>query len=300
MPECRWLDDGETLTYLHRCSPRPCPLNPVHLDALLADRPLIGKWSRAWGSSHLRVLTFIRSIQAMIQSIERALLILEIIAREGGAAKLKHISEKAKLTKSTTHNILKTFASLGYVKRGICDTQYYLGAGIQNISRATGDDNALKGLLRPTLHRIAEKSKETVYLAVLNGDEVCCLDAVETTQMRTRPIGEREPVSRSAVGQIFLAFVPGLFERLKADPNESITKEIQEQVAKVANMGFSVALETIHPGMNCVAVPWRQRGEVRAAIGLSGPSARLSNKALISHALMMIREVEQSFARTTN
>jgi DNA-binding IclR family transcriptional regulator len=56
----------------------------------------------------------------MIQSIERALLILEIIAREGGAAKLKHISKKAKLTKSTTHNVLKTFASLGYVKRGIC------------------------------------------------------------------------------------------------------------------------------------------------------------------------------------
>ncbi|MDX0110191.1 helix-turn-helix domain-containing protein [Sinorhizobium meliloti] len=238
----------------------------------------------------------------MIQSIERALLILEIIAREGGAAKLKHISEKAKLTKSTTHNILKTFASLGYVKRGICDTQYYLGAGIQNLSRATGDDNALKGLLRPTLQRIAEKSKETVYLAVLNGDEVCCLDAVESTQMprRTRPIGEREPVSRSAVGQIFLAFVPGLFERLNADPNESITKEIQEQVAKVANIGFSVALETIHPGMNCVAVPWRQRGEVRAAIGLSGPSARLPSKALTSHAVMMIREVEQSFARTTN
>ncbi|RDJ00826.1 transcriptional regulator [Rhizobium phaseoli] len=241
-------------------------------------------------------------MQAMIQSIERAYLILVIIAREGGAAKLKHISEKAKLTKSTTHNILKTFASLGLVKRGICDTQYHLGAGIQNISRATGDDNALKGFLRPTLQRIAEKSKETVYLAVLNGDEVSYLDAIESTQMlsRSRPIGGREPVSRSAIGQIFLAFVPGLFDRVKANPNESITKEIQEQVTKVANIGYSVALDAIHPDVNCVAVPWRQRGEVRAAIGLSGPSARLASKALTSHAIMMIREVEQSFARTTN
>lgn len=238
----------------------------------------------------------------MIQSIERALLILEIIAREGGAAKLKHISEKAKLTKTTTHNILKTLSTLGYVKRGISDTRYYLGERVLNIARTAGDDHALTKLLRPTLERIAKKSDETVYLAVLNGNEVFYLDAIESTQMlrSSRPIGEREPVSRSAIGQIFLAFVPGLFERLKNDPNELITAEIQEEVTKVANIGFSVALETIHSGLSCVAVPWRQRGEVQAAIGLSGPSIRLPRKALTSHAFMMIREIEQSLAGAKN
>jgi type IV secretion system protein VirB4 len=47
MPESRWLDDGETLTYLHSCiSTRRqrvrVPEVPMYLDALLADQPLAG------------------------------------------------------------------------------------------------------------------------------------------------------------------------------------------------------------------------------------------------------------------
>jgi type IV secretion system protein VirB4 len=59
MPECRWLDDGETLTYLHGCVSthrhRPCSRN-ADLDALLADQPLIGGLEPRLGA-HLRVLT---------------------------------------------------------------------------------------------------------------------------------------------------------------------------------------------------------------------------------------------------
>ncbi len=62
MPECRWLDDGETLTYLHGCVSTHrhrvrVPETPVYLDALLADQPLIGGLEPRLGSSHLRVLT---------------------------------------------------------------------------------------------------------------------------------------------------------------------------------------------------------------------------------------------------
>ncbi len=233
----------------------------------------------------------------MIQSIKRALLILEIIARAGGSAKLTHISAKATLGKTTAHNILKTLHSLGYVKKGISTKQYHLGERILNIARTAGDDHELKRRLRPILERISEKSKETVYLAVLSGDEVFYLDAVESTQMlrSTRPIGEREPVGGSAIGQIFLAFVPGLSERLTADPGESISDEVQKQVTRVANVGYSIAVEMLDPGLNCVAVPWRQGGEVQAAIGLSGPSARLSQEKLASYAVMMMKEVERSF-----
>ncbi|MGR9272816.1 IclR family transcriptional regulator (plasmid) [Rhizobium leguminosarum] len=233
----------------------------------------------------------------MIQSIKRALLILEIIAREGGSAKLTHISAKANLGKTTTHNILKTLHSLGYVKKGISTKQYHLGERILNIARTAGDDDALKRRLRPTLERIAEKSKETVYLSVLCGNEVFYLDSIESTQMlrSIRPIGEREPVGRSAIGQIFLAYVPGLSERLTADPGNSISDEVHNQVTRVANVGFSIAMEMLHPGLNCVAVPWRQGGEVQAAIGLSGPSSRLSHEKLQSYAVMMMKEVERSY-----
>jgi type IV secretion/conjugal transfer VirB4 family ATPase len=62
MPECRWLDDAETLTYLHGCVSTKrhrvrVPETPMYLDALLADQPLAGGLEPRLGNEHLRVLT---------------------------------------------------------------------------------------------------------------------------------------------------------------------------------------------------------------------------------------------------
>ncbi|WP_306028672.1 conjugal transfer protein TrbE [Stappia sp. MMSF_3263] len=62
MPECIWLDDAGTLTYLHSTvsTNRHCvrvPETPVYLDALLADQPIAGGLEPRLGPSHLRVLT---------------------------------------------------------------------------------------------------------------------------------------------------------------------------------------------------------------------------------------------------
>jgi len=64
MPECRWLDDGETLTFLHACVSTKChrvrvPEIPMYLDALLADQPLTGGLEPMLGDQHLRVLTIV-------------------------------------------------------------------------------------------------------------------------------------------------------------------------------------------------------------------------------------------------
>jgi len=62
IPECRWLDDGETLTYLHGCVSTHrhrvrVPETPIYLDALLADQPLTGGLEPMLGRQHLRILT---------------------------------------------------------------------------------------------------------------------------------------------------------------------------------------------------------------------------------------------------
>ncbi|HQS44905.1 MAG: conjugal transfer protein TrbE [Rhizobiales bacterium 24-66-13] len=64
MPEVGWLDDGETLTYLHstistRQQRVRVPETPMHLDALLVDEPLIGGLEPQLGRSHLRTLTVV-------------------------------------------------------------------------------------------------------------------------------------------------------------------------------------------------------------------------------------------------
>jgi len=62
MPECRWLNDSETLTYLHSCASTRrqrvrVPEIPMYLDAFIADEPLVGGLEPKLGNRHLRVLT---------------------------------------------------------------------------------------------------------------------------------------------------------------------------------------------------------------------------------------------------
>ncbi len=64
MPECAWLDDVATLTYLHSTISTHrqrvrVPETPMHLDALLADQPLTGGLKPRLGNRHLRVLTIV-------------------------------------------------------------------------------------------------------------------------------------------------------------------------------------------------------------------------------------------------
>ncbi|MBZ9775156.1 conjugal transfer protein TrbE [Mesorhizobium sp. CO1-1-8] len=64
MPECRWLDDSETMTYLHSTVSTKrhrvrVPETPIYLDAVLADQPLTGGLEPRLGNQHLRVLTIV-------------------------------------------------------------------------------------------------------------------------------------------------------------------------------------------------------------------------------------------------
>lgn len=129
----------------------------------------------------------------LIQSIERSAAILEIIAQEGGGARLQQIAAIAGIGKTTAHNILQTLTHLGYVQRRPGDMRYHLGGRILNLARIAGDDNILRCRLRPALDSIARKSKATVWLAVPSGDEATYLDILPAPgQPHPAPSGMRQ------------------------------------------------------------------------------------------------------------
>jgi len=74
-PEARWLNDEETLTYLHACiSGRQhrvaCPTTPFHLDALLTDTALVGGLAPMLGDKHLKII----SVRSFVTETEPGLL----------------------------------------------------------------------------------------------------------------------------------------------------------------------------------------------------------------------------------
>ncbi|EGG75776.1 Putative HTH-type transcriptional regulator yagI [Gluconacetobacter sp. SXCC-1] len=232
----------------------------------------------------------------LIQSIERSVAILEIIAQEGGSARLQQIAAISGIGKTTVHNILQTLDHLGYVQRRAGDVRYHLGGRILNLSRIAGDDDGLRTRMRPALEAIAHESGATVYLGVPSGDEAVYLDIVgpQDPVVRASRLRRRETLEGSAVGLVFLAFMPGLGRRVCATRARALDATVLDEIEAVRVKGYALDLEAYRPGEHGVAVPWRENGEVRAGIALTGPAAHLPRYRLVRLAWMMMRHVEQA------
>ena len=227
----------------------------------------------------------------LIQSVERSALILELIAQAGGGARLHHIAQASGLGKTTVHNILQTLMHLGYVQRRAGDMRYYLGGRILNLSRLMADDQSLRARLRPVLEEIARTTQATVWLAVPSGDEASYLDILNThaPHMVTPELFRREAIDGSAVGLVFQAFVPGLGRRVLARYPLACHAAHLASIEAVRVQGYALDLEAYDPGINSVAIPWREQGEVRASICITGPAQDYPAARLIRLSWAMMR-----------
>lgn len=216
-----------------------------------------------------------------IQSVQRAIRMLEFLAQEQGAAPLGAIAKAAEVQPSTAHNILATLVALGYVRRPATGSDYLLGGRILNLARIVGDDDALRRHFRPLVVEMAERFEESTYLIVPSGDELYYLDGIElqnnpTTHSR---LGRREPLSSSAIGLVLAAFMPGVAQSLiTADQRSSLIEELNH----VRQRGFALDLGKYQSGLNCVAIPLRLRGETVAGLCLNGAARRLPQRKLVS------------------
>ncbi|GBR16075.1 IclR family transcriptional regulator [Gluconobacter frateurii] len=232
----------------------------------------------------------------LVQSIERSAALLEIIAQEGGGARLRDLAAISGLGKTTAHNILQTLEYLGYVHRRPGDMRYHLGGRILNLARILGDDHLLRDKVRPILEAIARDSKATVYLGVPSGDETAYLDIVdlEEPNIAASRLRNREKLEGSAVGLVFLAFVPGLGTRVLTTRANALNDHTLTDIENVRIKGYALDLEAYHPGVNAVAIPLRESGEVRASIAVAGPAADFPRHRLIRLAWIMMKHVEDA------
>lgn len=226
-----------------------------------------------------------------IQSVERAMTLLETIAAAGGELRLVDLSMQLGLNKSTLHGLLNTLAALGYVTRH--GTRYALGLRLRDIAQPLADaDSALRGAFAPALHALAQRSGETCYLAVPCGTrEYLYIDALEGsgTLRVASPRGRREGLTTSAIGRIFLAHDADLLRSLRRA--ERMPATLEQELAAIVERGYALDLEEAEAGLHCLALPLRQRGRVVAALGLAAPSARLPEKALVRLATTAIGEL---------
>ena len=231
----------------------------------------------------------------MIQSVQRAFELMEAIGAFPQGARLGDVADAAGLNRSTAHNLLATLQQLGYVGQASRGGVYTLTDRLSELARgAAVSDDDLRDRLHPSLESLAKATGETCYLAVPAGDQYVCLDAVESqTPLRlTVPIGGRDPLLGTAIGHTLLAARPDLAQRL-AEREPQAWNDTAAARKQAQRDGYALDLAGFHADISCVAIPVSDRGIVRAAIGVAGPTSRLPASRLREIAQLALSNLPQ-------
>jgi DNA-binding IclR family transcriptional regulator len=142
----------------------------------------------------------------------------------------------------------------------------------------------------PAMRQLAEHTAETVHLSVIDGDTVIYIDKIDSPQpvRAYSTVGGRAPAWCVATGKALLAFqssdyLDGCLSELKPFTPLTVTDRaaLEAELANVARFGYAVNRGEWRETVGGVASPiFNALGAVVAAIGISGPIERLSQKRM--------------------
>jgi DNA-binding IclR family transcriptional regulator len=227
-----------------------------------------------------------REPTALVQSVDRALSVLEIIGSRGEAG-VTELAAELGVHKSTAFRLVAALERRGFVEQLVDRGKYRLGWGIVRLAGATAAQLDLTQEGRRTCQELAAELGETVNLAILDGER-----AVNVCQVRgaaaisaSNWVGRGTPLHATSSGKVLLAHAPEpvrkavLAEELERYTEATLTDPdaLQRELDEVVRRGWGTTSEEYETGLNAVAAPVRDAdGLVMAALSASGPSYRFA------------------------
>jgi DNA-binding IclR family transcriptional regulator len=240
-----------------------------------------------------------------VQSVDRAISVLELLARSGEAG-ITEISVELGVHKSTASRLVSALEARGLVEQLGERGKYGIGFGIVRLAGAATGRMDIAKLGGQSCQTLAESLGETVNIAVAD-DGV----AINITQTRGSAaistqnwIGQRTPLHATSSGKVLLAFMGEgerhrlLRRRLEQYTARTTTEpgELGLELDRVVEVGYAACFEELELGLHAFAVPiYGPGGEVVAAMSTSGPSYRLS-KQRVRHIVRPMTEAAEELS----
>ncbi|MER6345700.1 IclR family transcriptional regulator [Streptomyces sp. NPDC001595] len=231
-----------------------------------------------------------RKAPGAVQSVDRAVSVLEILARVGEAG-VTEIADELDVHKSTAFRLLGVLENRGLVAQAKDRGKYYLGAGVLRLAGAAAVrlDISQEGV--PVCRALADELGETVNLAILDDDAAVNIMQARGTAAVTAQnwLGRRTPLHATSSGKVLLAHMPPApREDLLARPLPRFTEHtvtdasaLRAELEAVVERGYGLTVEELELGLAAAAAPVRSHdGTVIAAISVSGPVYRLNAERL--------------------
>ena len=226
-----------------------------------------------------------------IQSVGRAIDVLEVLAQEGAELPLKEIARKADLNVSTCHHLLATLVHRGYVGRSRLGRLYFIGGKISELSRRRPGPFSLVELAMPELRQLNQETGEAVDLSVLRGHQLLSLARLESSDpvaVGSSTRGVSMAVHATAGGKAILAWLPEaqvdkvLTETgLREFTDNTITdaQVLSAELRNIRHNGYASDCEEFQVGVRCIGSCVRDyNGAVIGAVSCSMPELRVTTE----------------------
>jgi DNA-binding IclR family transcriptional regulator len=243
------------------------------------------------------------AVQSTVQSVDRAVTILEILAREGEAG-VTRIAAELGVHKSTAFRLISALENRDLVAQDGERGKYRLGLGLLRLAGTTTERLDVVSAGRAVCRELAAEIGETVNLTVLSGFDVLYVDQVAgASVLQPRNwVGQRLPAHATSNGKALLAYLPParLAEHLER-PRERLTertitgrRELEKELARVRERGYATAIDELEFGLTAIAAPvYGADGEVSATVSGSGPGFRLTTDRIPAAAAAVCRAAEE-------
>jgi len=221
----------------------------------------------------------------ILQTVDRALEILELLAREGMTA--TDIQHKMALNKSTVHRLMMTLLNRGFVERNDQTGIYQIGLKLVEISSIRLNHVELKTEALPYLHQLANKLNQSVQLAIYDEGEAVFIEKIEKYQSFHMfcQIGKRIPLYCSGVGKSLLLdksdqevrdiLGETVFEAFTQDTLKSVD-DLIEDLHSAKERGYTSDHAEHEDNVHCVAMPiYDYRSKIIAAASVTGFSEKV-------------------------
>jgi DNA-binding IclR family transcriptional regulator len=236
-----------------------------------------------------------------LQSLDRAVQVLELLADSEGPLGLADVCERMDLHKSTAHRALMVLERTGLIER-TPENRFRLGLKLYELGSRAVEQIDLRARVHPWFRRLSAQVGETVHLGVLQKTSVVYLDKVEPSNRRVwldSRIGASNPVYCTAMGKAILAFLPSeeaaaIIARIRFvryTPRTLVTAEaLQRSLERVRRRGYAIDDEEVECGVRCIGAPiLNESGRPVAAVSVSGPSSRITQQSVPGIAERLLR-----------
>jgi DNA-binding IclR family transcriptional regulator len=224
----------------------------------------------------------------LVQSVDRALTILELLARDGESG-VTEIAAELGVHKSTAFRLLATLEAHRLVEHVGERGRYRLGVGNLRLAGATTARLDLVTEARPVCRQLAQDTGETVNITVRSENSALYLDQVQAGSSAVAShnwVGQHIPLHATSNGKVLLSELPekelaALAKTFPRFTDSTVTsrKRLAEELVAVREQGYAVAVDELEVGLTAVAAPVRNaHGDVIASMSVSGPTYRLNDE----------------------